>query len=112
LWLAWDCGLTLELQKPFMESPEQLQLRLRQNAMVLALAQMVEADECVIEEARQSIGVLTSTELDWLKQVLMVADECGALDENRDALSPADTAEPGDVAPDSPLLPRFPRGAE
>lgn len=98
LWLAWDCGLTLDLQKPFMESPKQLQLRLRQNAMVLALAQMVEADECVIEEARQSIGVLTSTEMDWLKEVLRIADECEYLGKSDEALLPASAAEPGDIA--------------
>ena len=41
---------------------------------------------------------MTSTEMDWLKEVLRIADECGALDENRGALSAADRAEPGDVA--------------
>lgn len=98
LWLAWDCGLTLDLQKPFMEKPEQLADRIRRNAMVLALAQMISADDIVIDEARQSIGSLTSSELDWLKGIQWMAARCESVQTGDAALVSADDAKPGDIA--------------
>jgi len=90
LWLAWDCGLTLDLTKPFMESPEQLTERLRRNAMILALAQMMSADEVVIDEARQSIGSLTSSELDWLKGIRLLVSRCESLRSGKLSFQPAE----------------------
>lgn len=98
LWLAWDCRLTLNLHKAFNESREDFNKRLRRNAMVLALAQMVRADEVVIDEARQSIGSLTSSELDWLTDIRRLARRCTALKEDHGNLEPAGEAEPGDIA--------------
>ncbi len=98
LWLAWDCGLTMELNKPFMESRNQLDERLKRNAMILALAQMIQSDDVVIDEARQSIGSLTSSEMDWLKEVQRLAFQCEILRHDHSSLFPADSAEPGDIA--------------
>ncbi|MDC1287387.1 hypothetical protein N8198_05835 [Gammaproteobacteria bacterium] len=98
LWLAWDCGLTLDLKKVFMEKPEQLRERLRQNAMVLALAQVIGGDDVVIDEARQSIGSLTTSEMDWLKGIQRVALQCDLLKKDGVELDSAVEAEPGDIA--------------
>jgi hypothetical protein len=98
LWLAWDCGLTLDLNKPFKESREDLKQRLRRNAMVLALAQMIRADAVVIEEAWQSIGRLTSTEMTWIAEIQQLADQCASLRQRPSGLYPAQKAEPGDIA--------------
>ena len=98
LWLAWDCGLTLDLKKPFHESREGLEQRLRRNAMMLALAQMIRADDVVIDEARQSIGSLTSTEMIWLTGIQQLADQCATLRQHPSGLYPAQKAEPGDIA--------------
>jgi len=98
LWLAWDCGLTLDLQKPFNEDREALQRRLKRNAMVLALAQMVRTDELVIDEARESIGSLTVSELDWLLDIQKLAEQCATLRADTMKLQPGDGAEPGDIA--------------
>jgi hypothetical protein len=98
LWLAWDCGLTLNLQKPFNEHTDELNERLHRNAMVLALAQMMQSDEVVIDEARQSIGSLTTTELDWLKEVQALSIRCEAVLKGNVPLEPAEAAEPGDIA--------------
>jgi len=98
IWLAWDCGLVLDLHRPFMESEEDLEARLRQNAIMLALAQGVAGDDIVVEEARQSIGSLTSSEMDWLRDLQELIAECEAI-KRRDSVfhSPNDT-EPGDIA--------------
>jgi hypothetical protein len=98
LWLAWDCGLTLDLREPFMESRDEQAERLRRNAMVLALAQMIKSDEVVIDEARQSIGSVTSGEMHWLKFIQGVAHLCETIHDRRLALKPAEAAKAGDVA--------------
>jgi hypothetical protein len=98
LWLAWDCGLTLDLRKPFMEKPKHLAERLRQNAMILALAQMISSDEIVLDEARQSIGSLTSSELDWLKGIQRIADQCESVRDGESPMRSSDKASPGDIA--------------
>lgn len=98
LWLAWDCGLLFNLDKPFMETPEQLQTRLSNNAMLLALAQSVRSDEHVTEEAQQSIGIFTTSEMDWLNAVCRLAAQCEAAKSGILPTDSADNAEPGDVA--------------
>ena len=98
VWLAWDCGLVLDLQKPFMESLEQLETRLRRNAMMLALAQAVETDNVVIDEARQSIGSLSASEMDWLKSFHALARQCDAIRRGDTELHTPDDAKPGDIA--------------
>lgn len=97
LWLAWDCELTMDLHKPFMETPEELRERLRRNAMVLALAQMIESDDVVVDEARQTIGSLTSSEMGWLKEVQWLADPCEKLRRDRRGLGLARKPQPGDI---------------
>lgn len=98
VWLAWDCDISLNLEKPFMESSEEFEIRLRQNAMVLALAQMMSDDEVIVDEARNSIGSLTSSELDWLKAMQRFVSWCEQLVLDKSSLRPADEAEPGDIA--------------
>ncbi|WP_419695401.1 hypothetical protein ACN2CC_02015 [Mesorhizobium muleiense] len=98
LWLAWDCGLTMNLQKPNWETPEACEQRLKQNAMVLALAQIVGSDETVAETARHSIGGLTTSELDWLRDIQRYADNCFNLSGNLQTLRQGEHAEPGDLA--------------
>ena len=98
LWLAWDCGLALVLKKPFMESDEESKERLQRNAMALALAQMIRTDEVVIDEARQSIGALTSSEMNWLKDMRWLAERCESLRTDKASWQPADKAEPGAIA--------------
>ena len=98
LWLAWDVGLTMDMKQPFMESLEQQHQRLRENAMVLALAQMIRSDEIVIDEAKVSIGSVTSGELDWLDHVRYLADQCDAIRTGGCKLIPAEKARPGDIA--------------
>ena len=98
VWLAWDCGLSMDMQKPFMESSDHLAARLRQNAIVLAVAQMLIEDDVVRDEARNSIGSLTSSELDWLKSLQDVAVRCEELSADPAFLRPANEAEPGDIA--------------
>ncbi|MEZ5560329.1 MAG: hypothetical protein R3E86_17510 [Pseudomonadales bacterium] len=98
LWLAWDCGLLFDLDKPFMETPEKQAARLKTNAMLLALAQSVQADEQVTEEAQQSIGIFTTSDMDWLNVVRGLATQCDAAKRGELAARSADEAEPGDVA--------------
>ncbi|MBM6395276.1 hypothetical protein JQC79_05835 [Ochrobactrum anthropi] len=98
LWLAWDCGLTMNLQKPQWETPEAYEQRLKENAMVLALAQIIGSDETVTETARQSIGGLTASELDWLKDIQRLGDICSTSGKNLQSLRQGETAEAGDIA--------------
>jgi len=98
LWLAWDCGLTLNLKKPFMETPAQQKVRLHQNAMILTLAQIIDDDEVVIDEAKQSIGSLTTSEMDWLKEIQRIAQQCDSMKQDGSTLEPATGAVPGDIA--------------
>lgn len=98
LWLAWDCGLTLNLHKPFRESPEAWEQRLKRNAMIVALAQVVLSDETVIDEARESIGSFTTGELDWLRDIRRLADSFATLRADKGALRRGELAEAGDIA--------------
>ncbi len=98
LWLAWDCGLTMDLKKPFNESRDDLNERLKRNAMVLMLAQMIQGDDVVEDEARQSIGSLTSSEMRWLKEILMLSHKCETMRDDPSVLLPPERAEPGDIA--------------
>ena len=66
--------------------------------MMLALAQAVGSDDVAIDEARQSIGSLTTSELDWLSALERLSTECGALKQGGLELQPAELAEPGDIA--------------
>ena len=98
VWLAWDCGLTLDLHKPFMESPSQMAERLQRNAMILALAQLIVDDDVANDEARQSIGNLSSSELDWFKDLQALSSFCELARFGGTELIPAAEAEIGDIA--------------
>lgn len=99
VWLAWDCDVTFRIKKVFMESREELQKRLRNNAMLLALVQMMGNDSVSIAEARQSIGSLSSGELDWLKKILVLADLVEQIKTGGVApVSNVVVTEPGDIA--------------
>ncbi len=69
LWLAWDSGVQLIKKKAFQESRKELEDRLRAKGLMLSLAQLVKDDEVVVEEARQSIGPLCSSDMDWLNWI-------------------------------------------
>ena len=98
VWLAWDSGLTLDLKKPFMESSRQLEERLRNNAIILALAQMISRDEIIIDEARKSIGSLTTSEMDWLNEMQWVISRSEELLTRTDYPEPSVEEEPGSIA--------------
>lgn len=98
LWLAWDARLTMNLQMQSTEGDDDQNGRLRQNAMVLALAQMIRHDDVVIDEARQSIGSLTSSELSWLKNVERIVQQCESVRRRECILQSAMRSKPGDIA--------------
>lgn len=98
LWLAWDCGFHFDQNKPFMETHEMEIKRHQINAMLLALAQTVQQDKQVSEEARQSIGnVSTSSNLDWLDGIQSLAIECDAIKNGKSTMHSAEAVKPGDV---------------
>ena len=98
LWLAWDCGVHFEQQKPFMETHEEEIERFETNAMLLSLAQTVQQDDLVIKEARQSIGeISTSGNLDWLDRVRSLATKCDAIRRGELPLTPAAVLKSGEV---------------
>lgn len=66
--------------------------------MVLALTQMIRGDEVVIDEARQSIGSVTSGEMNWLKDVQRLAAFCESVHRGERPLGAGSKAAPGDVA--------------
>jgi hypothetical protein len=72
IWLAWDSGITLADKKPFNESFEEQIVRCDINRLYVATAQLINGDEDVITEARQSIGQLSSSDMDWLEKMLAV----------------------------------------
>lgn len=72
IWLAWDSGITLADKKPFNESAEERTERFEMNRLYVATAQLINGDAVVISEARQSIGQLTSSDMDWLEKILAV----------------------------------------
>ncbi len=98
LWLAWDCGMEINLHKPFAESKEVLYERLQRNAMMLALAQSISQDELVIDEARQSVGSLTLSEMDWLEEIKSVSIQCDSLKHKHITPDQVGGGEPGDIA--------------
>ena len=96
--MAWETGFTLDLYKPFMETSKQQHVRFRCNAMMLALAQAIDSDEVVIDEARQSIGAITSGELEWFRDLIQLDIMCQKIKGGEIDLQPSQSANPGDVA--------------
>jgi len=81
-----------------MESKEKLESRLKHNAMIFALAQAIQSDESVTDEARQSIGIFTSSEMDWLKDIQSVALHCDGLRDGKFDIQLPEEVQPGDIA--------------
>lgn len=104
LWLAWDSGIQLLEKKVFQESKKEKDERLKMKALMLSLAQLVKEDETVIEEAKQSIGPLCSSDMDWLNWVFD-ADKALNFLISQGETSPADKVSQGDIA----YLPGLPK---
>lgn len=98
LWLAWDCGLRFVPPKELNELPEEEQERLRVKALMVSLAQLVRDDEVVMEEARQSIGPLCSSDLDWLNWIFAADKALARMAEGLNTTSVGTEAKKGDIA--------------
>ncbi len=97
LWLAWDCGARMRIEKPFMESDEELHQRLLENAMLLSLVQAVQGDDLVADEARQSIAGLATGDLDWIGQMLALVMRIEAIKQGAALIEAITEPRPGDV---------------
>lgn len=98
IWLAWDSGKAFISTKPFNESQQHFEARLFNNGMLLALAQSIRSDQIVIDEAKQSIGTLTKTELEWLKDLQTLAADCDSFIGHRASEYSDSEVESGDLA--------------
>jgi len=104
LWLAWDCGLVLDLETPFNEAPEKFSNRITNNALFLAFAQLAKDDEVTIHEAKESIAPLSTSDMDWLNWILSTGKTVSKF-----ISSPEKFAEDGDIKPgDLAVHPKVP----
>ncbi|WP_317930146.1 hypothetical protein [Halioxenophilus sp. WMMB6] len=97
IWLAWDCGLMFRPDSPYAEPPEAEDERFMANAALLAIAQIINSDEGVVAQAKESIGPLCSGDLSWLHWI----EGFGAALKRPESLptpSAEYTARPGDLA--------------
>lgn len=106
IWLAWDCGLTLKREKKFNETLEERDIRIINNAKMIALAQLIKNDDFVINEANQSIAPLCSSDMDWFNWVLAANDRTIKIHSNPGSYMIGSKAKIGDLAfhPDVPNL--------
>ena len=95
LWLAWDAGLTLQVDASFNETIDLRKERLVNNAKVLALAQMIEGDQLVVEEARRGFGAQGVTGGIWLSKIEALARKSVSLREQMPELPPSPSPRPG-----------------
>ena len=65
-WLAWDAGIKLDTEKGFNESFGERERRLRENAIMIHLAQLVGGDEIVKFELSKSMIMVAKKESSWL----------------------------------------------
>jgi hypothetical protein len=78
---------------------QQASLRHRvEPSSLLALAQSIQSDEHVTDEAHQSIRIFTTSEMDWLVTLSRPAAQCRAAKNEALPTLPLSEAEPGDVA--------------
>ena len=98
LWLAWDCGLMLDLEEPFNETLEKRSDRIADNALVLALSQLSKNDDVVIHEAKQSIAPLSASDMDWLDWVLSTGEKISRFMASPEKFSGVGDIKPGDLA--------------
>jgi len=87
VWLAWQAGIEFITQRPFNESPEELQARIRNNALLFRLAEFVAHVPSALEEAQQSISPLHEGELLWLVNFAALAEIAGDIMNGRHPIS-------------------------
>jgi len=97
LWLAWDSGIQFVSKKVFNESNKEKEERLQTKGLMLLLAQLVKNDGVVIEEAKQSIGPLCSSDMDWLNWVLKADRAVSRFVVREDEAVSARQVSPGDI---------------
>jgi len=68
-WLAWDAGIKLNTEKGFNESLQEREKRLRDNAVMIHLAQLVGGDEIVQSELSKSMMLIEKKEPSWLRWI-------------------------------------------
>jgi len=98
LWLGWDCGLKLNLEEPFNESHEEWSSRIKNNALLLALTQLVKEDEVTIHEAEQSIAPLCASDMDWFEWILSTGKKISKFIASPREFSMQSSIKPGDLA--------------
>jgi len=98
LWLAWDCALVLDLEKPFNEAPEKWAERIANNALVLAFSQLAKDDDVIIHEAKQSIAPLSASDMDWLDWVLSTGEKISKFISSPEEFAMGGSIKPGDLA--------------
>jgi len=74
IWLAAESDIQFADQKPFNESLEECHVRRSVNRLYVATAQMIGGDQDIIHEARQSIGQLSLSKLEWLEKLQALDD--------------------------------------
>ncbi|MHB8057423.1 MAG: hypothetical protein ACYDHC_05960 [Desulfuromonadaceae bacterium] len=98
LWLAWDSGIRVEKKKPYIEPVEDRNERVRNNSIMVALAQLVKGDDVVKDEAKKSIGPMSSSDMGWLKWVLLADKSLNEIVANVDMLKVASNWNEGELA--------------
>ena len=71
LWLAWDSGIRTVRKRPYNEQADEKDVRIRNNSLMVALAQLVRQDEVIEDEAKHSIAPMCSIDMDWLNWILL-----------------------------------------
>ena len=98
LWLAWECGLVLDLETPFNEAPEKFSNRITNNALFLAFSQLAKDDDVVIHEAEESIAPLSTSDMDWLNWILSTGKTVSKFISSPEKFAGEGDIKPGDLA--------------
>jgi phosphatidylserine/phosphatidylglycerophosphate/cardiolipin synthase-like enzyme len=69
VWLAWDAGIRLDTEEGFNEYIDDREKRLKNNGIMVHLAQLMGGDEVVKSEASKSIMLIEKNEPSWLKWI-------------------------------------------
>jgi hypothetical protein len=97
LWLAWDCEVAYKPDAPIDEEQHDLQDRFYDNALILALSQIMGYDTDVEHEAQESIKPFAGNGDKWLKDVWMIRDGLFQHTDER-FWEKATSVSPGDIA--------------
>ena len=81
-----------------MKSSDEREERVRNNALMIALAQFIQGDKVVEEEAKQSIAPLCSSDMNWLNWILATDTKLTEFKSNPDRLASADNRNQGVLA--------------